>query len=71
MDNKRPSGGAPEPPAKRQEMEFDDDMIEEEEDLGWQGPPDEAADVELGEAGRNWTRPDPAPIDLAKDKIRK
>jgi hypothetical protein len=70
MDNKRPSGGGPVPPAKRQEMEFDE-ILEEEEDAGWLGPPDEGAEVELGEAGRNWRRPEPAPINPAKDKIRK
>ena len=70
--NKRPPGGGadtPEPPAKRQATEFED-FIDDEDD-GWQGPPeDEVAEVELGEAGRNWMRPDPAPLNPAKDKLR-
>lgn len=55
-----PGGGGP---AKRPSRPADDDDIMDVDDMlddmddGMQQPPEEGAEIDLGEAGRNWMRP--------------
>lgn len=72
----------PGPPAKRANGSggMDDDLVDEQFEAVPEGLEDDAEDVDirlleedlelhLGEAGRNWERPAPPPIDPKNDSI--
>lgn len=76
MEGKRPNGGAPYggPPRKRGPGADDDidDLIADfvdDEDVDDMQPPEEAEEVDLGEAGRNWVRPPVADFNPASTSI--
>lgn len=74
MDHKRQSGGDHGgPPRKRPAREDDEAFFDEPDDFiddeDAPQPPEEGEGVELTEGGRNWKRPDPAPIDPKTDNI--
>jgi DNA polymerase delta subunit 1 len=73
MDGKRAAQQQGGPPAKRgpPNPDFDDDIYDDMADeIAATLPEDlDEADPELGEAGRNWTRPPVAPMDPQKDSL--
>lgn len=72
MDKRPAPGGQAGPPAKRPAVD-DDDMIDDIDDFGEEEElammPPEEGDVDLGEAGRNWTRPPVQPFNPETDAI--
>jgi hypothetical protein len=71
-----PGSGAPGgPPRKRGPAYDDDDAIDDfladqdDDQMELMQPPDEAEDVDLGEAGRNWVRPAVADFDPATTSV--
>jgi hypothetical protein len=74
MNGKRNSTQQAGPPPKRGPISEFDDLIEEDlagDDAEAAFLPDDLdeADPELGEAGRNWTRPPVPAMDAAKDSL--
>lgn len=76
MDGKRAPQQQGGPPAKRgpSNPDFDDDLIYDDDLAGDEVAatlPDDLdeADPELGEAGRNWKRPDVAPLNPQRESL--
>lgn len=72
---KRPHADKENLPRKRPQVDADEDFIEEDFDLE---PPEDDLDEKaavlevedaLGEAGKNWERPAPPPLDPSKDRL--
>lgn len=72
MDGKRGAQQQGGPPAKRgpSNPDFEDDPIMDEDDYANMLPDDlDKADAALGEAGRNWKRPQVADFDPQRDSL--
>lgn len=72
MDGKRGAQQQGGPPAKRGSLnpDFEDDPIMDEDEYATMLPDDlDEADAALGEAGRNWKRPDAAALDPQRDSL--
>jgi hypothetical protein len=72
MDGKRGAQQQGGPPAKRgpSNPDFEDDPIMDEDEYATMLPDDlDEADAALGEAGRNWKRPDAAALDPQRDSL--
>lgn len=73
--SKRPNDAEEKAPRKKNQNGIDDDMIEEAfqmdemEEMEDEQMLLEVEEEELGEAGRNWMRPEPNAIDPKKDKL--
>ena len=66
-----PPPPGPPPPTGDEEEDadvYDADVGDDDVDAGAVGE-EVAVDVALGEAGRNWVRPPPPPLDAANDEI--
>lgn len=72
MDGKRVPAQQAGPATKRGPLSDFDDLIEEDtadQEAAYLPDDLDEADPELGEAGRNWTRPPVAPLDPSKNSL--